>query len=314
MTDGLPVSSRLRAGRIALIAAVLSAIGLLASVQTPTTLNLLWFVVLLACLGVSLARLRHDWPVAKLPESGALSPDARIARASLVKDREKDKDSAAAFLSSVGHDLRQPLQAISLYAATLATHPLPDASRQLVGGLEAAAETLSVQFEEVMAIAKLESGRVPLDPKPVTLGAILSSTVAVHLDEAHERALHLRHVGSHLRVWTDEALLARAVDRLVAHAVQTTERGGVLVGCRRHGDGVLLEVRDTSGGIAPELLADVFKPFSSYGQRLIDRGLGLALAERIVQRLGGTLSLRSVAGRGNIYTIRLPRLTGAAPG
>ena len=313
MTEDLAVPPRLRAGRIALIAAALAAIGLLVSVQTPTTLNLLWFVVLLACLGVSFVRLRHDWPVAKVSR-GALSPDARIARAALVKNQEKDKDSAAAFLSSVGHDLRQPLQAISLYAATLATHPLPDASRQLVGGLEAAAETLSVQFEEVMAIAKLESDRIPLDPKPVTLGAIFSSTVAVHLDEAHDKSLHLRHVGSHLRVWADEALLARAVDRLVAHAVQTTERGGVLVGCRRHGDMIWLQVRDTSGGIAPELQADVFKPFSSYGQRFTDRGLGLALAERIVRRLGGTLTLRSVSGRGNIYTISLPRLTGAVPG
>jgi len=87
----------------------------------------------------------------------------------------------------------------------------------------------------------------------------------------------------------------------------------VLVGCRRRGDAVLLEIRDTSGGTSPELAAEIFKPFSAYGQRLTDRGLGLVLAERIVKRLGGTLSLRSVAGRGNIYTITLPRLTGAGP-
>jgi len=290
--------SRLRAGSISLIAAALSAVGLLVSIPSISALSLIWFVILLACLAYGLLRLRPVAPAAK--QVTIVHSDAPPA--------PQSQDSAAAFLSSVGHDLRQPLQAISLYAATLATHALPDASKQLVGGLEAAAETLSLQFEEVMAIAKLESGRVALDPKSVALGAILSSTVAMRLEEAHDKALHLRHAGTSLRVWADEAILARAVDRLVFHAVQITERGGVLVGCRRHGDSVLIEVRDTSGGIAPELQADVFKPFAGYGQRLPDRALGLALAERSVQRLGGSLSLQVVAGRGNVFTIRLPRL------
>ncbi|MDB5801862.1 MAG: hybrid sensor histidine kinase/response regulator [Rhodocyclales bacterium] len=304
MTD---VPARLRARRIVLIAAALSGVGLLVSIPAPSTLNLIWFVVLSVCLGLSFMRTRHS------DADKAESPTQEMATVSQLPGVSQAHENTSAFLASVGHDLRQPLQAISLYAATLATHPLPDASKQLVGGLELAAETLSAQFEEVMAIAKLACGRIPLDPKPVALGAVLSSTVATYLDQAHDKSLHLRYVGTPLRVWADETLLARAVDRLVAHAVQTTERGGVLVGCRRRGDALLLEVRDTSGGIAPELLTEVFKPFSGYGQRLIDRALGLVLAERIVKLLGGTLSLRSIPGRGNIYTIRLPRLTGPTP-
>jgi C4-dicarboxylate-specific signal transduction histidine kinase len=60
------------------------------------------------------------------------------------------------------------------------------------------------------------------------------------------------------------------------------------------------------------MLPDVFKPFSAYGQRLVDRGLGLVLAQRTLEQLGGSLSLCTVAGRGNIYTITLPRLSGPA--
>jgi signal transduction histidine kinase len=303
MTERTGGLARVRAGSISLIAAGLSAVGLLVSVPAPSALNLIWFAILLACLAYGLLRLRT---VAPKVQHDAVVP------AGTPKAAQVEEENASAFLSSVGHDLRQPLQAISLYAATLATHDLPDTSKQLVGGLEAASETLSLQFEEVMAIAKLESGRLSLDPKPVVLGAILSSTVAMHLEEAHDKALHLRHAATSLRVWADEAVLARAVDRLVSHAVQITERGGVLVGCRRRGDAVLVEVCDTSGGIADELQAEVFKPFSGYGHRLPDRALGLVLAERSVQRLGGSLSLRVVAGRGNVYTIRLPRLTGAA--
>jgi signal transduction histidine kinase len=295
--DSIP--ARLRADSIALSAAILSAVGLLVSLPALSALSWAWFAVLIVCLGLGLLSLRR---VAPKPLPLALIPPT-------VQQPVPPQDQATAFLSSVGHDLRQPLQAISLYAATLATHPLPDASKQLVGGLEAASETLSVQFEEVMAIAKLESGRTVLDPKPVALGAILSSTTAAHLEEAHDKALHLRHVASSLRVWADETLLARAVDRLVVHAVQTTERGGVLIGCHRRGDSILVAVHDTSGGVVPEQQGEVFKPFSGYGQRLVDRGLGLVYAQRVVQRLGGSLSLRVVAGRGNIYTIRLPRLT-----
>jgi signal transduction histidine kinase len=313
MTEGAVAPARLRARRVVLIAALLSSVGLLASISTPSALNIVWFTALLICLGLSMARLRHT------DDSGVNDESPRQARISTKRvpapavQQENGNTNANTFLSSVGHDLRQPLQAISLYAATLATHPLPNASKQLISGLELAAETLSAQFEEVMAIAKLESGRITLDLKPVALGAMLSSTIAIHLDEAHDKALHLRHVASPLRVWADEALLARAVDRLVAHAVQTTERGGVLVGCRRRGNDVWLEVRDTDGGIAPEQVTEVFKPFSAYGQRLTDRALGLVLAARIVKHLGGELTLRSFAGRGSIYTIRLPRLTGAMP-
>ena len=308
-----PSASVWRADRIALTAAMLSAVGLLVSAPSFSALSLLWFAMLMACLLLCLVRSRDDFGIQAAPATQVERAIAERVAAVQLQDGAGSKDAASAFLSSVGHDLRQPLQAISLYAATLATHPLPDASRQLVGGLETAAETLSMQFEEVMAIAKLVSDRVPLDPKAVTLGAILSSTVAEHLDAAHDKALHLRYFSSPLRVWADEALLARAVDRLVSHAVQTTERGGVLLGCRRRGDAVLLEVRETSGGIAPELLTEMFKPFSGYGQRLMDRGLGLVLAERIVTRLGGSLTIKSVAGRGNIYTIKLPRLIGSAP-
>ncbi|GAB4059705.1 HAMP domain-containing sensor histidine kinase [Uliginosibacterium sediminicola] len=284
--------------RIAALAVLLCALGILMSSQT--WLACLWFLALCACLA---------W-ASLLPAREKIPPHAeqeRVTIPSLAAVRPPDAGmDALAFLSVAGHDLRQPLQAIALYAATLATHSLADNSRQLVNGLEVAAETLSLQFEEVMAIAKLESGRIPMDYKVVSLSAILASTVAMCLPSAHEKGLHLRHVGTRLRVWADEPQLARAVERLVMHAIRTSTEGGVLLGCRRRGDNVLLEVRDSSGGVAPDLLAGVLEPFSRYGQRLPDRALGLILAQRIVSGLGGSLSHRSRAGQGSIYTITLP--------
>ncbi|MFT3736155.1 MAG: HAMP domain-containing sensor histidine kinase [Rhodocyclaceae bacterium] len=283
---------------IALVAALMASAGLMLSLSLVSPLNIVWFLVLLGSLLWALWRVYQC--MARPREEVAAAPEVK---------QDTGSQDALSFLSVVGHDLRQPLQALSLYSATLATHELQPNSRQLVAGMETAAETLSLQFEDVMAIAKLDSGRIAFDLKPVSLGALMTSTVAAWLGEAHTRSIHLRYVPTSIKVWADEAQLARVLDKLVSHALRMTEEGGVLIGCRRRGSQVWLEVRDTSGGVAPELQDLVFKPFSTYGQRLPDRALGLVLAQRIVKRLGGNLVHRSRDGRGSVYTMSFERYT-----
>lgn len=285
---------------IAIIAAMISLAGLTLSLAGPRSLTLSWCAVLGACLIWALWRA---WRCNGVASGGPVLSDGTTAQA------DTGAQDALSFLSVVGHDLRQPLQALSLYSATLATHELPPNSRQLVSGMETAAETLSQQFEEVMAIAKLDSGRIAFDNKPVALGPLMTSVVAAWLGEAHGKSIHLRYVPTGLRVWADEAQLARALEKLVVHALRMTESGGVLLGCRRRGSQVWLEVRDTGAGVNEEQRDLVFKPFSAYGQRLPDRGLGLVLAQRIVKRQGGSLTHRSPNGRGNVFTMVFERYT-----
>lgn len=278
--------------RLLLGAGLVTSFGIMLGRDGITPLSVFWCLVTWSILaGLWILQVRQSRLMAEV--SSATPP---------VSAQQQE----AEFLSAMGHDLRQPSQAIALFAATLSAHPLPDSSRKLVGGIEQAVEQLSEQMEAVFSIAKLEAGQMPYAPQRVTLDALFAQVVTNHLDDAHERQLHLRHVSTGRAVMADEAMLQRALDRMVVHAISITGEGGVLLGCRQRGDVVLIEVWDSSEGIAAELLPQVFIAGSSYGQNLKDRGLGLVLARRLAGRLGGRLTLDSRIGRGCVLRLALP--------
>lgn len=217
------------------------------------------------------------------------------------------EDQGAFVLSSMSHDLRQPVQAAALFAATLSAHPLPEVSRKLVSGIESAVEQLSEQIEAVFAIARIDSGRQGCELAPLAIENLLAGVVGNHLDEAHERGLHLRHKPTRLSARADAALLGRALERMVLHALRTTSEGGVLVGCRRRQGKVIVEVWDSGDGVSPELLPEILTPGGRCYQDLVDRGLGLVVAARCAACMGGALSVSSRPGHGTVYRLELDR-------
>jgi len=213
----------------------------------------------------------------------------------------------SAFLSSMGHDLRQPTQAIAMFAATLSAHPLADSSRKLVAGIETGIHQLSAQMEAVFAIAKVQAGRMPCAPGPVALQEIFEQQLALHLDDAQDAGLHLRYVGTRCKVLADPDVLSRIISSLLAHALHATQEGGVVLGCRQRGARVVIEVWASGKGIPPEQLEVAFTPGSIFGQNYTDRGLGLVLAQRLSTLTQGELALRSPHGRGRVMSLSLPR-------
>jgi signal transduction histidine kinase len=213
----------------------------------------------------------------------------------------------SAFLSSMGHDLRQPTQAIAMFAATLSAHPLADSSRKLVAGIETGIHQLSAQMEAVFAIAKVQADRMPCAPVPVALQEIFKQQFALHLDDAQDAGLHLRYVGTRGKVLADPDILSRIISSLLAHALHATQEGGVVLGCRQRGARVVIEVWASSKGIPPEQLEVAFTPGSIFGQNYTDRGLGLVLAQRLSTLTQGKLTLRSPHGRGRVLSLSLPR-------
>lgn len=280
--------------RVALTAIFITASGLALS-QGLSVLSVLWLLacwVLLALIWFFLSRYR-----ASVENEYAL----------LKAQTQAPQQAEGAFLASMGHDLRQPAQAIALFAATLSAHPLPESSRKLISGVESAVQQLSEQMEAVFSIARAVSGQLACELRPVGLEGVFLRAVGGQLDEAHERQLHLRRVSTARSVLADEALLLRTIDRMLAHALCVTEAGGVVLGCRVRGDVVLIEVWDSSAGIAPELVSAVFVPGSVYGQNLPDRGLGLVLARHLAALMHGHLSISSTVGRGSLLRLSLPR-------
>jgi len=213
----------------------------------------------------------------------------------------------SAFLSSMGHDLRQPTQAIAMFAATLSAHPLADSSRKLVAGIETGIHQLSAQMEAVFAIAKVQADRMPCAPVPVALQEIFKQQFALHLDDAQDAGLHLRYVGTRGKVLADPDILSRIISSLLAHALHATQEGGVVLGCRQRGARVVIEVWASGKGIPPEQLEVAFTPGSIFGQNYTDRGLGLVLAQRLSTLTQGKLTLRSPHGRGRVLSLSLPR-------
>lgn len=290
--SSLSSAQLLSAIRVALSAVFLTSLGLLLASERFTALAVLWAVSTWAALILIwglLSRYR-----------ASLEPD--VAGEPLATPRQRE----AVFLSGMGHDLRQPAQAVALFAATLSAHPLPESSRKLVVGIESAIQQLSEQLEAVFSIAKVEAGRISCTPGPVALDKVFAQAVANHLDDAHERQLHLRRVTTARRVLADETLLLRTLDRMLAHALSITKTGGVVLGCRQRGEVVVIEVWDSSEGIPSEQLPAVFVAGSVYGQQLPDRGLGLVLARRLVALMQGHLSIRSVSGKGCVLRLTLP--------
>jgi len=219
-------------------------------------------------------------------------------------------------LAAASHDLRQPLHAAGLFVAALATRSVDADVRALVGRVQGALDALESQFGQLIDLSRLEAGALVAERSRVALAPLLASLVAEFRPQAELKGIRLVAVPTRLAVDTDPALFARILRNLVANAVRYTRSGGVVIGARRRGDHVVVEVVDTGTGIAPEHRARIFEEFfqvrgagttSPNGRGM---GLGLAIVRRLARLLGHEVTLQSQAGCGSRFGVVAPRVTG----
>ncbi len=234
----------------------------------------------------------------------------------IARDRAEAANRAKSrFLAAASHDLRQPTQALGLFIATLralARRPQlrGDEVAHIASRLQLAMEGLGRLLDGLLDVSRLEAGAVDVTLVPMPVQAVLTQVQNAFAGPAQAKGLALRVVPSRLWVRSDAVVLARIVSNLVANAVRYTERGSVLVGCRRRGRQVELQVIDTGVGIADDQQVRIFEEFYQVGEpdRDGERGLGLGLA--IVQGsavlLGAAIAVDSVPGRGSCFSVRLP--------
>jgi signal transduction histidine kinase len=222
-------------------------------------------------------------------------------------------------LAAASHDLRQPLHALGLYVAALAAQPGDSAWRELVASVQAAAETLDGEFEHLLDLSRLEAGALVPELDDVPLAPLLARLAAEFAPQAAAHRLAFRVVTTRAAVRTDPQLLARVLRNFVANALRYTDRGGVVVGIRRRGDAVRVDVVDTGVGIAPEHRTRIFDEFyqvasGGSGPRVEGgMGLGLAIVRRFATLLGHAIDLDSQPGRGSRFSIVVPRASRVAP-
>lgn len=215
------------------------------------------------------------------------------------------------FFAAASHDLRQPLHAIGLLAASL-NDPLapPSQHAQTADHIARNVEALNQLFNQVLDLARLESGVTQVIRMHFRLSELFERVGNQYRPQAAARGLALRIAPTTAVIYDDPVLLERVLSNLLSNAVRYTEDGAIWMGFRRSGrrDGGFIEVRDSGIGIPEREHGRIFEEFYQVANPQRDarqgHGLGLPTVRRLVLLLGGDLTLRSAPGRGS--TFRFP--------
>jgi signal transduction histidine kinase len=234
-------------------------------------------------------------------------------RAELARWREIQANrSKSTFFASASHDLRQPMQAMRLFWTLIhdQVHDIGNKSLcQSVVRLGTAMQASEDLLNSLLDVATLEAGSTVPRVQAFDIAEIIDSEADSFGKLAESRSLRLRTVPFHARVLSDPVLLRRILRNLIVNAIKFTDRGGVLVGCRRRNGAVLLQVWDSGKGIAETELAAIFDDFYQVGNsaRLRSEGLGLGLSvvSRTARLLDHPVRVRSRPGRGSLFEVEI---------
>ncbi|MEI8395549.1 MAG: PAS domain-containing protein [Rhodospirillaceae bacterium] len=229
---------------------------------------------------------------------------------------ERVSEAKSRLLTTVCHDLRQPVMSLSLFVEAL-TRESSDNPRLAAACamMTDALGWLERLLSELMAYGALEMGRVEVRRRAVDLAGLLRRIGAEMQSNADSGGLRLRVRSPQFIVETDAVLLERILRNLVGNAIRYTERGGVLLGARRRGRFVHIEIYDTGTGIPDSQLATIFEEFqqldvairkSAEGRGERGMGLGLAIVSRTAELLGHGISVRTRQGSGSVFSIEVP--------
>jgi PAS domain S-box-containing protein len=237
-----------------------------------------------------------------------------VADITAVKALERELnvalDARERFLAAASHDLRQPVQALLLLSDLLMKETLPDGARRMAEQIQSSLGGLGGMLDGMLDISKLEAGLIAPNPETVDIAALLGRLHGEFAHAAGKAGQSLRLVAPHLTTWTDPRLLERVLRNLLTNALRFAPGGRVLLGARRRGDRLQIEVWDSGIGIADQHIDRIFQDFFQVGNAARDRreglGLGLSIAKRLVTMLGGTIDVTSSLGRGSRFTVCLP--------
>ncbi len=216
------------------------------------------------------------------------------------------------FLAAASHDLRQPLHAMGLFAAALAARARDPEMKPLIASIHASVEALEGLFAQLLDLSRLEAGALHPEPASVPLDRLFARLAADFAPQATTHGLLLRVVQTSCCVNSDPVLLERILRNLLANALRYTRSGGVVLGARRRGRTLRIDIVDSGVGIAAADRERIFEEFFQIGTapRHADgrgMGLGLAIVRRLCILLGHRLDLASTPGRGSRFSVTAPR-------
>ena len=224
---------------------------------------------------------------------------------------EAANQSKTRFLAAVSHDLMQPLNAARLFSAALSHQDdgLSAEAQQLVHHLDSSLRSAEDLISDLLDISRLENGKITPERKPFVLNDLFDTLGAEFKAQAQEQGLKFRLRGSRLRIDSDIKLLRRILQNFLTNAFRYA-KGPVLLGVRRRGEELCLEVWDRGPGIPldkQQVIFEEFKRLDSHQTRAEKGlGLGLAIADGLCRVLGHGLQVRSWPGQGSVFSVCVP--------
>ena len=244
--------------------------------------------------------------------------EALVATAHARRAAETANVSKTRFLAAASHDLLQPLNAARLFTSALRQHPGLDAEASgLAERIDASFRAAEDLLDALLDTSRLDTGSYRPEIGGFALAELFESLQSQFAVVAEQRGLRLRVVPTTLAVRSDPQLLRRILQNFVSNALRYTSKGGVLLGARRVGKDVRIEVWDSGPGIAAEQQARIFDEFqrlaqpSPWGEKGL--GLGLSICDRLAGILGHRLALHSRLDHGSCFAVAVPRNESVAP-
>lgn len=256
--------------------------------------------------------LEHPYQVATLALTTIIVP--AYAHLLLNQTRRASEEATAAtqaksrFLAQASHDLRQPIHSISLFTACLRDAELGVQERQMVDNIDRSLHSVSQLFRSILDIYTLDNGKVVPRPEVIPLQPLLEDLLLQNAEAARWAGVEIKLRPTRCCVRCDPGLLTTMLQNLLSNALKYAPGRPVLIGCRRRGGGVAIELYDRGSGIAKEHLAQVFEEFYRVRQPrdkdIEGVGLGLSIVKRLGDLMGLQVRIASRLGRGTLVAVQ----------
>jgi PAS domain S-box-containing protein len=240
-----------------------------------------------------------------------------------TREAEAASEAKTRFLAAMSHEIRTPMNGVLGMSQALAMSGVTERQREMIDLIVRSGESLLAMLNDILDISRIEAGAMPIHAEAFHFGRLARDVGGLFAARAEAGGLQFSvevEPEADRMVMGDELRVRQILNNLVANAVKFTEAGEVRVRASRAPDGALvLAVKDTGVGIAPDQQARIFEAFvqadDSSTRRFGGSGLGLSIVRRLAEAMGGGVSVESALGRGSTFTVRLalPEAAEAVP-
>lgn len=223
------------------------------------------------------------------------------------EEAEKANRAKSEFLAAASHDLRQPLHAMQMYIAVLRQKNNDAETIKIIENIDAVSVSTARLLSALLDVSQLEAGAIKPQFQDFLIQDVLNGIYRSFFPTAKQKSLDFRLMPTKVSVNSDPVLLERILGNFMSNAVRYTQKGRVLIGCRRRGKHISIEVWDTGCGIPDSEALAIFEDFHQIHNVERDRskglGLGLGIAQRLSVCLGHEIECNSIVGSGSRFAV-----------